>query len=47
LELQALREKVRLAECGRTAAEPDGICFQNVRINANRLDAKKAEAGRH
>jgi hypothetical protein len=47
LELQALREKVRLAECGRTAAEPVGICFKNAQIDANRPDAKKGEAERH
>jgi len=47
LELQALREKVRLAECGRIAAEPVGICFKNVQIDANRPDAKKGEAERH
>lgn len=48
LELQALREKVRLAECGRAAAEPVETCFKNVQINAkHRPDAKKAEAERH
>lgn len=46
LELQELRQKVKLAECGRIAGALDGPCFRGSQTSAD-TPQEEPKAGRH